>query len=277
MSGRLDGRVALVTGAARGQGRSHAIGLAAEGAVVVGCDIAAQIDTVPYPMSTPADLDETIAAIRAAGGQARGAVVDVRDSAAVDALVASIVAEYGHLDILVANAGITGFCPVEQVSDAAWADMIGTNLTGAFHCIRAVLPHMKAQRYGRIVTIASGAGRAGMRNLGHYGASKWGLIGLTKTVALEVATEGITANTICPTTVGTPMVRNDSTFALFCPDVEHPTEADARPRFEALSPMGIAWLEPEEVTRAVLYLVTDLGYTSGSVLDVNLATSAART
>jgi NAD(P)-dependent dehydrogenase (short-subunit alcohol dehydrogenase family) len=155
--------------------------------------------------------------------------------------------------------------------------MIGTNLTGAFHCVRAVLPYMKAQRYGRIVTIASGAGRAGMRNLGHYAASKWGLIGLTKTVALEVATDGITANAICPTTVGTPMVRNDATFALFCPDVEHPTEADARPRFEALSPMGIAWLEPEDVTRAVLYLVTDPGYTSGSVLEVNLATSAART
>lgn len=274
---RLDGRVALVTGAARGQGRAHAIGLAAEGAVVVACDIAAQIDTVPYPMSTPADLDETVASIRAAGGRARGAVVDVRDSAAVDALVASIVAEHGRIDTLVANAGITAFCPVEEVSDAAWADMIGTNLTGAFHCVRAVLPYMKAQRYGRIVTIASGAGRAGMRNLGHYAASKWGLIGLTKTVALEVATDGITANAICPTTVGTPMVRNDATFALFCPDVEHPTEADARPRFEALSPMGIAWLEPEDVTRAVLYLVTDPGYTSGSVLEVNLATSAART
>jgi SDR family mycofactocin-dependent oxidoreductase len=250
VSGRLAGRIALVTGAARGQGRSHAVGLAAEGALVVACDIAAQIDTVPYPMATPDDLDETLAIIRADGGTVRGAVVDVRDSAAVDELVASIVGEHGRVDILVANAGITGFCPVEQVSDIAWADMIGTNLTGAFHCIRAVLPHMRSQRYGRIVTIASGAGRAGMPNLGHYGASKWGLIGLTKTVALEVATEGVTANVICPTTVGTPMVRNDSTFALFCPEIDHPTEADARPRFEALSPMGIAWLEPEDVTRA---------------------------
>jgi SDR family mycofactocin-dependent oxidoreductase len=277
MSGRLGGQVALVTGGARGQGRSHARVLAAEGATVVVCDIAHQIDTVLYPMSTPADLEETVSSIRAAGGQARGEIADVRDSAAVNALVQSIVDEHGRLDILVANAGITGFCPVEQVSDPAWADMIGTNLTGAFHCIRAVLPHMRSRQYGRIVTIASGAGRAGMLNLGHYGASKWGLIGLTKTVALEVAREGITANAVCPTTVATPMVHNDATFALFCPDIEHPTEEDARPRFEALSPMGIPWLEPEDVSRAVLYLVTDPGYTSGTVVEVNLATSASRT
>jgi SDR family mycofactocin-dependent oxidoreductase len=275
--GRLDGQVALVTGGARGQGRSHAHALAAEGATVIVGDIADQIETVPYPMATPADLEQTVTAIREAGGQAHGVIVDVRDSAAVDALVAGIVARHGRLDILVANAGITGFCEVEQISNPAWTNMIETNLTGAFHCIRAVLPHMKQRRYGRIVTIASGAGRSGMRNLGHYGASKWGLIGLTKTVALEVATDGITANAICPTTVATPMVQNDSTYALFCPEIEHPTEADARPRFEALSPMGIAWLAPEDVTRAVLYLVTDPGYTSGTVLEVNLATSASRT
>jgi SDR family mycofactocin-dependent oxidoreductase len=274
---RLDGQVAVVTGGARGQGRSHARALAAEGATVVVCDIADQIDTVPYPMSDPADLAETVDAIRAAGGDARGAVVDVRDSQAVNALVSATVSDFGRLDILVANAGITGFCPVEDISDAAWTDMIETNLSGPFHCIRAVLPQMKQQRYGRIVTISSGAGRAGMRNLGHYAASKWGLIGLTKTVALEVARDGITANTVCPTTVATPMVQNASTYALFCPDVADPTEADVRPRFEALSPMGVAWLAPEDITRAVLYLVADPGWTTGSVLEVNLGTSAYRT
>jgi NAD(P)-dependent dehydrogenase (short-subunit alcohol dehydrogenase family) len=140
-----------------------------------------------------------------------------------------------------------------------------------------VVPHMKRRRYGRIVTISSGAGRTGIVNVSHYCASKWGLIGLTKAVALEVARDGITANVICPTTVATPMVQNAATYALFCPDIDNPSEADARPRFEALNPMHVPWLAPEDITRAVLYLVNDPGYTSGTVMEVNLATSASRT
>jgi len=272
----LTGQVALVTGGARGLGRSHARTLAAAGATVVVCDIAAQIPTVPYAMATRADLDETVALIAEAGGNAQAAVVDVRDSAAVTALADGIVAEHGRLDILIANAGICSFSPVAELPDDVWQDTIATNLTGAFHSIRAALPHMIRQRYGRIVAISSGAGRSGMQNLGHYGASKWGLIGLVKTVALETAPHGITANVVCPTTVATPMVLNDRTFALFCPDIEHPTEDDVRPRMAAANPMGAAWLEPEDVTRAVMYLVTDPGRTSGAVLDVSLGMSAAR-
>jgi SDR family mycofactocin-dependent oxidoreductase len=275
--GDLDGRVALVTGGARGQGRAHAQALAAAGATVVVSDIAAQITTVGYPMPSPADLSETVEVIRQSGGNAAGAVLDVRDSGAVDDLVKTVVAEHGRIDILVANAGICGFSPVAEIADEVWQDVLATNLTGAFYCIRAVLPHMTAARYGRIVATSSGAGRAGMRNLGHYGASKWGLIGLVKTVALEVAPFGVTANVVCPTSVATPMVLNEATFGVFCPDIEHPTLEDVRPRFEALSPMGIPWLEPEDVSRAVLYLVTDPGYTSGTVIEVNLATSASRT
>jgi SDR family mycofactocin-dependent oxidoreductase len=275
--GELDGQVALVTGGARGQGRSQAQALAAQGAVVVVCDIAAQIETVPYPLAGREDLDETVELIRAAGGRVRGEVVDVRSTVQVDALVAGIVAEFGRIDILIANAGICAFCPVDEISDAAWADMIDTNLGGAFRCIRAVLPHMKKAGYGRIVTISSGAGRGGMRNLGHYAASKWGLIGLTKTVALEVATDGITVNAVCPSTVSTPMVHNDASYAIFRPDIERPTLDDVRPRLAALSPMRVPWLEPSDVTRAVMYLVNDPGFTSGAVMDVNLATSASRT
>jgi SDR family mycofactocin-dependent oxidoreductase len=275
--GQLDGRVALVTGGARGQGRAHAIALADAGATVVVCDIAAQIATVPYPMATPEDLEATVGAIIKAGGRATAAVTDVRDSGAVTELTGRIVTEHGRLDILVANAGICSLIPVAEISDETWRDTIETNLTGAFHCIRAALPHMTRQRYGRIVAIASGAGRAGMRNLGHYGASKWGLIGLVKTVALESAREGVTANVVCPTTVATPMVFNETTFGRFCPDIEHPTIDDVRPRLAAMSPMGVPWLEPEDVTRAVMYFVTDPGRTSGTVLEVSLATSATRT
>jgi SDR family mycofactocin-dependent oxidoreductase len=275
--GELDGRVALVTGAARGQGRAHAQALAAAGAAVVASDIAAQIPTVDYPMPGPADLDETVWLIKRSGGQASAAVLDVRDSQAVDDVVRAVVAEHGRIDILIANAGICDYCPVAEIPDEVWRDVIDTNLTGPFNCIRAVLPHMTAAGYGRIVAISSGAGRAGMRNLGHYGASKWGLIGLVKTVALESAACGVTANVVCPTSVATPMLLSDAAYRLFCPDIEQPGIDDARPRLAALSPMGIPWLQPEDVSRAVLYLVTDPGYTSGSVLEVNLATSAART
>lgn len=275
--GELDGRVALVTGGARGQGRAHAIALADAGAEVVVCDIAAQIASVPYPLATPEDLDQTVEEIQKAGGRASAAVTDVRDSAAVTELADRIAAEHGRLDILVANAGICTLIPVADLTDGDWRDTLDTNLTGAFNCIRAALPHMKRQHYGRIVATASGAGRGGMRNLGHYGASKWGLIGLIKTVALETATDGITANVVCPTTVATPMVLNDASYRKFRPDLENPTVDDVRPRHQAMNPMGLPWLEPEDVTRAVMYLVTDPGYTSGTVLEVNLATSASRT
>jgi NAD(P)-dependent dehydrogenase (short-subunit alcohol dehydrogenase family) len=243
----------------------------------VVCDIAAQLDSVPYPMATAQDLEETVVSVRAAGGSVRGVVADVRDSAQVNGLVDGMVDEFGRLDILVANAGISVFRALEDITDEAWTEMIDTNLGGAFRCVRAVLPHMKRAGYGRIVTISSGAGRGGMRNLSHYAASKWGLVGFTKSVALEVASNGITANVVCPTTVDTPMVHNDATYRVFCPDVENPTIDDVRPRLARLSPMRVPWLDPSDVTRAVMYLVTDRGSTSGAVLDVNLATSASRT
>lgn len=276
MSRELDGRVALVTGGARGQGRSHARALAAAGAHVVVADIATQVDTVPYEMPTRDQLDETVELIRKEGGQATTSVLDVRDGAAVDDLVQRTVTDLGGVDILIANAGICGFSTVAEISDEVWRDVIDTNLTGTFNCIRAVLPTMSSAGYGRIIAISSGAGHSGMANLGHYGASKWGIIGLIKTVAIENGPSGITANVVCPTTVNTPMVMNPNTFGVFCPDIESPTLEDATPRLAALSPLGIPWLEPEDVTRAVMYLVNDPGYTSGTVLEVNLATSASR-
>jgi SDR family mycofactocin-dependent oxidoreductase len=274
---QLTGQVALVTGGARGQGRAHAVALAAAGATVVVCDIAAPLATVPYPLATPADLGETVRIITDAGGRASAAVADVRDSAAVTDVTDQIVAEHGRLDILIANAGICVLGPVADVPDDVWHDTIETNLSGVFYSIRAALPHMTRQRYGRIVAISSGAGRGGMRNLGPYGASKWGLIGLVKTVALETATDGITANVICPATVATPMVLNDHSFRAFRPDLAHPTADDVMQRHQRLNPMREAWLQPEDVTRAVMYLVTDRGCTTGSVLEVNLGTSASRT
>jgi len=272
--GELDGKVAIVTGAARGQGRAHALALAAEGAAVVACDIAAQIPTAPYPLATKADLDETVQLVEKAGGRCLGVVTDIRDTAQVQAMVDQTLEAYGRIDILIANAAVCYSDPVDEISDEAWSAIIDTNLTGTFKCIRAVLPTMKAQQYGRIVVVSSMTGRHGNQNLAHYSSSKFGVIGLAKTVALEVARTGITCNVMAPTSVSTPMVHNEHNYKLFCPEIENPTIDDVRPRFAGLNPMGIPWAEPEIFSRAILYLVTDPGVMTGVVHEVSLGISA---
>ncbi|GJM36948.1 MAG: putative short-chain dehydrogenase/reductase [Acidimicrobiales bacterium] len=272
--GQLDGKVAIVTGAARGQGRSHALALAAEGARVVACDIAAQIESVEFPMSTPDELQETVRMITASGGDALAVTTDIRSTEQVQALTDRAVEDYGSVDILVANAAICGTGPLEQLTDAQWDDMIDVNLTGTFKCLRAVLPHMKRTGYGRVVVTSSMTGRHGNANLSHYSASKFGVIGMVKSAALEVATMGITVNAMCPTSANTPMLHNDTNYRLFCPDVDNPTIDDVRPRFASLNPMELPWLEPEAYTRAVMFLVTDPGHISGATLEVGAGVSA---
>lgn len=272
--GQLEGKVAIVTGAGRGQGRSHALALAAEGASVVATDTDTQIATVAYPLASREDLDETVRLVEKGGGRAIGVAADIRDSAQVSAVVERAVQELGRVDILVANAGICGASPADQITDEVWADMIDTNLTGTFKCVRAVLPHMKSQGYGRIVVVSSMTGRHGNMNLAHYSASKFGVIGLAKSVALEVARTGITCNVLCPTSVDTPMIHNAANYHLFCPDIENPTIDDVRPRFATLNPMGIPWAAPEVFSRAVVYLVTDPGVMTGTVHEVSLGISA---
>jgi SDR family mycofactocin-dependent oxidoreductase len=276
MMGKLSGQVAIVTGAARGQGRSHAVALAAEGAAVVAADIAAPMDTVPYPLASREDLDETVRLVEAQGVRALAVPTDIRDSGEVSALVDQAVASFGRVDILVANAGICYGVPIDEMTDAQWREMIDTNLTGTFWCMRAVLPHMRRRSYGRVIVTASGAGRSALVNMAHYTATKWAVIGLVKTFALETAGTGITANALAPTSVHTPMVENSANIGLFCPEIKNPTIEDMKPRLAALNPLGIPWLEPEAVTRALLYLALDDGYTTGTVLEINLGTSASR-
>lgn len=273
--GQLDGRVAIITGAARGQGRSHALALAAEGADVVVCDIAAQIDTVPFPLGTKAELDETVEMVRRAGGRCMGQPVDIRDTAQVDAVVEQTLSEFGRLDILVANAAICTSQPADEITDQEWSDMVDTNLTGTFKCVRAALKPMKEQQYGRIVVVSSMTGRHGNPNLAHYSATKFGVIGFAKSVALEVAQTGITVNVMCPTSVNTPMLHNEKNYKLFCPEIENPTIEDVKPRFAGLNPMRVPWIEPEVFSRAILYLVTDPGFMTGSVLEVSAGISAS--
>jgi SDR family mycofactocin-dependent oxidoreductase len=273
--GRFDGRVSVVTGAARGQGRSHAVALAREGAAVVVCDLAEPIATVPYELATPADLDETVRLVEEAGGRALAVKADVRSSADMRRVVATAVEELGRVDHLVANAGICSYATLAAMTDEVWQDTIDVNLTGAANAIRAVIEPMTAQGFGRIVVTASGAARTGMQNLSHYSASKWGVVGLVKSAALELGAHGITVNAVLPATVQTDMVVHEAAFRLFRPHLEHPTVEDLQAVLRTFNPMGVPWVQPEDITRAVLFLLEDdARYVSGATIDVSAGASA---
>lgn len=255
--GKLDGKVALVTGGARGQGRSHALALAREGADIVICDIADQITTVPYAMGSAEQLKETAKMVEDLDRRCIALKADVRDAVQVKAVVDAGLAEFGAIDILLANAGIMSLHQVSQMPDDAWQDMIDVNLTGVFYSIRAVLPSMIAAGYGRIVVTASQGGRTAFQNLGHYVASKWGVIGLVKAVALEVAANGITVNAVCPTNVDTEMIHHETLYKRFRPDTDEPTREDVTPVFTAINPIPVPWIQPQDVSDAILFLVSD--------------------
>lgn len=262
--GALDGRVAFITGGARGQGRAHALALAAEGADVVIADAPRPMN-LTYPLGTEDDLRRTAKEVEEIGGRCLPIVMDVRDSAAVAAAVDETVSVLGSLDILVANAGVVSTGPLDEVTDEIWQQLVDTNLTGVFHTLRAVLAVMRRQRFGRIVVTSSMGGRMGIPELGAYNATKWGVIGLAKSVALEVAKEGITVNVICPTTVHTPMVQPEGTDGV--PD-------ELVQKMMRANPIPKPWIEAEDVSRGLLYLVSDPGVVTGSVLEISLGGSA---
>lgn len=267
--GRLDGKVALVTGAARGQGRSHAVRLAEEGADVIGLDICAQIETVPYPMASPDQLTQTGRQVEELDRRALMLQVDVRDRLGLAAAVARGIAEFGHIDVACINAGIFSFATIAEMSDQQWDDLIATNLTGVFNTMRAVVPHMIERQQGRIVATSSMAGRGGFPNIGHYVASKWGVIGLVKSLAMEVGRYSITVNAVCPTTVDTDMIQNEAAYRLFMPDVEHPTREQAAAAFGAQNVLPIPWIEPRDVSNAIVWLCSDEArYISGAAIPV---------
>jgi SDR family mycofactocin-dependent oxidoreductase len=263
--GSLDGRVALITGAARGQGRAHALALAAEGADIVVADAPGPMAALTYPLGTEDDLRETAKRVEELGRRCLPIPLDVRDGAAVDAAVEQTLTTMGSLDIAVANAGIVSTGPLDEVSDDVWRLLMDTNLTGVFHTLRAAIPVMRRQRFGRVVVTSSMGGRMGIPDLAAYNATKWGIIGLAKSAALEVAKEGITINVICPTTVQTPMVQPEGSDDI--PD-------DLVRRMMRANPIPQPWLQPEEVSRGLLYLVADPGVVTGSVLEIGLGGSA---
>jgi SDR family mycofactocin-dependent oxidoreductase len=270
--GRLDGKVAFITGAARGQGRSHAIRMAQEGADIIAVDIAQQIDTVPYAMATAEDLAETVRQVEAFDRRIVASEADVRDYDALSAAVEEGVAQLGRLDIVSANAGIFSSAVAEELSDTAWNDMIAVNLTGVWHTAKAAIPHLRAAGGGSMILTSSTAGIKGFPNFVHYVAAKHGVVGIMRTLALELAPDFIRVNSVHPTSVDTDMIQNDSLYALFAPDlpVEERTRETLSGRFQALNALPIPWVEPGDISNAVLWLASDESrYVTGVMLPVD--------
>ena len=217
MSGSLQGRVAFITGAARGQGRAHAARLAHEGADIIALDICAPVsDSISYPAATHEDLAETVRAVEAEGRKILARAVDIRDDAALRQLVADGVEQFGRLDILIANAGVLSWGRVWELTDEQWDSVVGVNLTGTFHTVRAAVPAMiEAGNGGSIVVVSSSAGLKATPGNGHYSASKHGLVGLTNSLAIELAEFGIRVNSIHPYSIDTPMVEPELMMQVF--------------------------------------------------------------
>ena len=268
--GRVEGKVAFITGAGRGQGRSHAVRLAEEGADIIATDICEPVASVSYPMSTRADLEETAAYVRALGRRCFTSVADVRDAVALGAAIDGGIAELGGLDIVVANAGIASYAPAHEISEEAWGEMIDINLTGVWKTAKAAIPHLIAQKSGSIVLISSGAGLIAPANLAHYVSAKHGVVGLMRALTNELGQYGIRCNSIHPTQVDTPMIMHDEIYRMFRPDLDAPTKADIVEISTNMNLIPVPWVESIDVSNAVLFLASDEArYVTGTTLAVD--------
>ena len=275
--GRVAGKVAFITGAARGQGRSHALRLAEEGADIIALDILEDVETVPYESASAEDLDETVALVEKTGRRIVAQKVDVRDQAAVSEAVRQGVAELGRLDVVVANAGIFGTpAKIWEMTDELWQTTIDVNLTGVFHTVKATVPYLLEQAEGgSIIITSSAAGLKGVPNYGSYSASKHGVLGLARSLAMELAEHILRVNTVHPGNVDTKMIINDTTFKVFAPDKEHPTKDDVRDSFMSTLMMPIPWLDATDISNAVLWLASDESrYVTGVALPVDAGMTA---
>lgn len=273
----LEGKTALITGAARGQGRTHAVALAKEGVNIVCTDLHEEISPVPYKMAVASDLDETVRLVEAEGVKAAKMTVDVRDPDAVDAAADLAIEQFGSLDIACPNAGIWAAEELAKMTDEQWQTVIDINLTGVFYTVRAAARKMIPQESGRIICTSSTAGRSGMMNFGNYVATKWGVLGLVKTAALELAPHHITVNAICPASVKTDMMfENKALYHVFRPDLEDPTTEEIEETImEALHKLPEPWIEPEEISDLVVFLASDKGkHITGTGIDITMGLSA---
>ncbi len=270
--GRVEGKVAFITGAGRGQGRAHAIRLAQEGADIVAVDICEQIDTVDYPLATEEDLAETVALVEAEDRRVVAMPADVRSSQALEAAVSAGLTEFGRIDIVSANAGIVSFNDAITMSEDMFTDVVDTNLTGVWRTVKATVPQMiERGEGGSIILTASVNGRRGVSNITHYTAAKHGVVGLMRALMNELGPQRIRVNCVMPGSTSTPMIHNDATYGLFRPDLENPQMDDVRGVFGNLSIFPeTPWMEATDISNAVLFLASDEArYVTGVCLPVD--------
>ena len=273
MAGRVESKVAFITGAARGQGRSHAVRLAEEGADIIAVDICKKIDTVDLiAASTPEDLAETADLVKGHNRRIYTAEVDVRDYDALKAAVDGGVDQLGRLDIIVANAGIGTFGnKLHKISENIWQDMIDVNLSGVWKTVKAGVPHIIAgERGGSIVLTGSVGSHKALAYTGHYIAAKHGVMGLMRSFAVELGQYMIRVNSVHPSQVNTPMTMNEVTFKLFRPDLENPGPEDFAPFSQMTHTLPVPWVEANDISNAVLFLASDESrYVTGVSLPVD--------
>ena len=258
----LEGRVAFVTGAARGQGRAYAVRLAQEGADVIISDICAPVSqTIPYPGATPDDLAETVRLVEAEGRKVLTRQVDIRDDAEVRTLVADGIEQFGRLDVLVANAGVLSWGRLWELTDEQWNSVIDVNLTGTWRTLRAVIPAMiEAGNGGSIIIVSSSGGLKATPGNGHYAASKHGLTAMTNTLALELGEYSIRVNSIHPYSIATPMIENDAMMAILS---AHPSYLNSFAAMPYQPPMKGSrakrndFMTAEEAAEVVVWLAGD--------------------
>ncbi|MDX1875220.1 mycofactocin-coupled SDR family oxidoreductase [Mycolicibacterium sp. 120266] len=258
--GQLDGKVAFITGVARGQGRSHALTLAREGAAIIGLDLCGKPRTTAYPGATESDLQETVHQVKELGGQIFVDVADTRDYAQVKAVFDRGIERFGRVDIVVPNAGICSGAKTWEIDPQDWREMVDINLNGVFHTVKAAIPTMIAQNQGgSIVFIGSTEALKGAENISSYAASKHGVTGLMISLARELGQYNIRVNSVNPTCVDTDMINNDFVYGLFRPDLDKPTREDVLDTFAGTHILPAPWIQPQDVSNAILYLVTEPG------------------
>ncbi|ROO86619.1 SDR family mycofactocin-dependent oxidoreductase [Actinocorallia herbida] len=282
MAGKLEGKVAFITGAARGQGRSHAVKLAGEGADIIAVDICAQIPSSPYDLATEADLEETARLVRELGRRVVTRVADVRERTPLATAVTEAVAELGGIDIVVANAGVSMVGPT--VPMIGWFDTVSINLSGVINTLEAAFPHLRenaslicissmaAMMAGSVDSPAAGPGGAA------YSHSKRAVSRLVHDLALQLAPRSIRVNAVLPGNVDTAMIRNDALYRLFRPDLENPTWEDAQPGFQSMHRLPVPTMQPEDISEAVLFLASDASrMVTGLQLKVDAGTLLTQT
>jgi SDR family mycofactocin-dependent oxidoreductase len=274
--GRFDDKVVLISGVARGQGRSHAVRFAKEGASIIGFDLCADLPTVTYGLATPEEMAQTEEQVRAVGGRISTGVADVRDIDQIRSVVAEGVGEFGGIDVVIANAAVLGGAgPMWQIDDAVFQNVIETNLIGVWKTLKVAIPEMlKREGHRSVVVTSSGAGVKGPANIGDYVASKHALVGLIKTLARELGPYGVRANAVLPGNCDTEMLHNDQVMGMYFPGRTSPSREEFAGQAIAASPLGVPWVDPIDISVAVLWLASaEARYVTGVALPVDGGTA----